>query len=81
MCGGWNKWRGATMGDAEGAPWTLMARCLLPLVCSQCQIFANILEKIILNFQGIWRTFISAYFHCMDNSENKQKILFLLYLI
>ena len=45
-----------------GAPWTLVARCLLPLVCSQCQIFSNILEKIIFNFQGMWRTFIFGVF-------------------
>ena len=45
-----------------GAPWTLMPRCLLPLLCSQCQIFSNIPEKIIFNFQGIWRTFIFEAF-------------------
>ena len=44
--------------EAGGAPSTLVARCLLPLLCSKCQIFSNILEKIIFNFQGIWRTFI-----------------------
>ena len=65
-----------------GAPWTLVARCLLPLLCSQCQIFSNILEKIIFKFQGICRTFIFGVFlYCTDNSENRQKILFLLYLI
>ena len=45
-----------------GAPWTLVARCLLPLVCYQCQIFSNILEKIIFHFRGIWRTFIFGVF-------------------
>ena len=49
--------------EAGGAPWTLVARCLLPLLYSQCQIFSNIPEKIILNLQGIWRTFIfGVYF-------------------
>ena len=48
--------------EAGGAPWTLVARCWLPLMCSQCQIFSNIPEKIILNFQGIWRTFIFGTF-------------------
>ena len=33
-----------------------------PLVCSQCQIFSYILEKIIFHFQGIWRTFILGVF-------------------
>ena len=31
--------------EAGGGPWTLVARCLLPLLCSQCQIFSNIPEK------------------------------------
>ena len=60
--------------EAGGAPWTLVARCPLPLLCSQCQIFSNILEKIILNWQGVWRTFIFGVFlYCTDNSENRQK--------
>ena len=60
-----------------GAPWTLVARCLPPLVCSQCQIFLNILEKIKFHFQGILRTLIfGVFFYCTDNSENRQKILF-----
>ena len=33
--------------EAGGAPWTVVARCLLPLLCSQCEIFSNIPEKII----------------------------------
>ena len=80
VCGGWHKWRGATMGprgrgraQGVGAPWTLVARCLLPLLCSQCQIFSNILEKIIFKFQGIWRTFIFGVFlYCTGKSENRQ---------
>ena len=60
--------------EAGGAPWTLVARCQLPLLCSQCQIFSNIPEKIILNWQGIWRTFIFGVFlYCTDNSENRQE--------
>ena len=50
---------------------------LAPLMCSQCQIFSNIPEKIVFQFQGIWRTFIfGVFFYCTDNSENRQKILF-----
>ena len=68
--------------EAGGAPWTLVARCLLPLLCSQCQIFSNIPEKIIFQFQGIWRTFIFVVFlYCTDNSENRQKNTDLLYFI
>ena len=69
VCGCWNKWRGATWGPQDrgapqgvGAPWTLMARWWLPLLCSRCQIFSNILEKIIFHFRGIWRTFIFGVF-------------------
>ena len=45
-----------------GTPSTLVGTWLLPLLCSQCQIFSNILEKIIFDFQGIWRTFIFGVF-------------------
>ena len=62
--------------EAGGAPWTLVARCLLPLLCSQCQIFSNIPEKIIFHFQGIWRTFIFGVFlYCTDNQITDRKIL------
>ena len=38
-------------------------------------------RKNIFNFHGIWRTFIfGVFFYCKDNSENRQKILFFLYL-
>ena len=90
VCGCRNKWRGATVGPrgrgvrpvGVGVPWTLVARCFLPLLCSQCQIFSNIPEKFIFHFQGIWRTFIFGVFlYCTYNSDNRQKMLFLLYLI
>ena len=45
-----------------GVPSTLVGTWLLPLLCSECQIFSNILEKIIFNFQSIWRTFIFGVF-------------------
>ena len=52
-----------------GAPWTLVARCWLPLMCSQCQIFSNILEKSYLIFRAFGELLFSVYFYCMDNSE------------
>ena len=76
VCGWKDKWRRATVGPRGrgGVPWTLVARCQLPLLCSQCQIFSNIPENIIFHFQGIWRTFIFGVFlYCTDNSENRQK--------
>ena len=49
---------------------------LAPLLCSQCQIFSNISEKIIFKFQGIWRTFIfEVFLYCTDNLDNRWKIL------
>ena len=89
VCGCKNKWRGLTWGprgrgcaQGVGVPSTLVGMWLLPLLCFHCQIFSNILEKIIFKFQGIWRTFIFGVFlYCTDNSQNKQKLLFFLYLI
>ena len=46
-----------------GAPWTLVAKCLLPLLCSQCQIFSNILEKIYLIFRAFGELLFSRYFY------------------
>ena len=55
---------------------------LPPLVCSQCQIFLNILEKIIFQFQGIWRTFIfGVFFIARIIQKTDKKILILFYLI
>ena len=45
-----------------GAPWTLVARCLLPLLCSQCQIFSNIPKKSYLNFTAFGELLFSGYF-------------------
>ena len=69
--------------EAGGAPWTLVSRCWLPLMCSQCYIFSNIPEKIILNFQGIWRTFIfEVFLYCTDNQITDRKIfIFILFNI
>ena len=69
--------------EAGGAPWTLVARCLLPQLYSQCQIFSNIPEKIIFHFQGIWRTFIFGVFlYCTDDQITDRKIfIFILFNI
>ena len=71
-------------GRAQGVGRALHPRgqVLAPLLCFQCQIFSNIPEKIIFKFQGIWRIFIFGVFlYCTDNSENRYKLLFFLYLI
>ena len=83
MCGCRNKWRGATMGPqgrgarprGVGAPSTLVERWLAPLMCSLFHKSSNILEKIIFNFQGIWRTFIfEVFLYCTDNQLTNRKI-------
>ena len=88
VCGRKKKRMGAGISGG-GPPWAHEAggvpcrggcaldprgQVLAPLLCSQCQILSNIPEKIILNWQGIWRTFIFGVFlYCTDNSENRQK--------
>ena len=53
---------------------------LAPLLCSQCQIFSNILEKIIFKFQGIWRTFIfEVFLYCTDNQITHRELFILFY--
>jgi len=50
--------------EAGGVPWTLMARCLLPLLCSQCQIFSNIPEKkSYFNFGAFGELLFLGYFY------------------
>ena len=67
--------------EAGGAPSTLVARWLAPLVCSLFHKSSNILEKIIFNFQGIWRTFIFGVFlYCKDNQITDRKLfIFILF--
>ena len=69
--------------EAGGAPSTLVGRWLTPLVCSQFHKSSNILEKIIFNFQGIWRTFIfEVFLYCTDNKITDRKIfIFILFNI
>ena len=69
--GCWNKWRGPTWDpQGRGAPSTLVVHCCSPLVPE----ILKYSKKIILNFQGIWRTFIFGVFlYCTDKSENRQE--------
>ena len=88
MCGGWNKWRGATMGPrgrgrAQGGGRTLYpcGQVLAPLgVLSVPDILKYSRKKIIFKFQGIWRTFIFGVFLIARIiQEIDRKLLFLLY--
>ena len=53
---------GRARPEGVGAPSTLVAWCLPLLQCFQCLKSSNIPEKIILNLQGIWSTFIFGIF-------------------
>ena len=65
--------RGGRALDPRGQ---VLAPCCV-LSARYSQIFQ---KKIIFQFRGIWRTFIFGVFlYCTDNSENRQKILILLY--
>mgnify|MGYP005830621329 CR=1 FL=1 len=88
VSGCWNKWRGSTWGPRGRrarprgwAPCALVDKWWAPLVCSQCQKFLNILQKSYFIFRTFGELLFSGYFYCKDNSENRQKIVFLLYLI
>ena len=69
MCGSWNKWRGATMGPrgrrrTQGVGRALHPRgqVLAPPAVSSVPDILKYSRKIILKFQGIWRTFIFGVF-------------------
>ena len=87
VCGCKNKWRGATRGPRGRGRTQGGGRALDPRgqVLAPPGVFSvpNILKysrKKHIKFQGIWRTFIFGIFlYCTDKSENRQKILFLLY--
>ena len=82
VCGWKNKWRRATVGPrgrgrALGGGRALHPRGKVvgPLVCSLFHKSSNILEKIICNFQGIWRTLIfEVSLYCTDKQITDRKI-------
>ena len=77
-----NKWRRATVGPrgrgrALGGGRALHHRGKVvgPPVCSLFHKSSNILEKIIFNFQGIWRTFIfEVFLYWTDNQITDRKL-------
>ena len=88
MCGGWNKWRGATMGPrGRGAPCrgghALDPRGQVlapPTVFSVPDILKYSRKNHISILGHLENFYFRGIFYCTDNSENRQKILFLLYL-
>ena len=89
MCGGWNKWRGATRGPRGRGRAQGGGRALDPRgqVLAPHDVFSvpNILKysrKNHIKFSGhLEKFYFRGIFYCIDNSENRQKILYLLYLI
>ena len=88
MCGSWNKWRGATMGSrdrgrSQGGGRALHS-CGLVLAPPAVISVPKILKYSIKNhtkFAGhLEHFYFRDIFYCTDNSENRQIILFLLYL-
>ena len=79
----WAHEAGGAWPRRVGAPSTLVARWLAPLVCSLFHKSSNILEKIIFNFQGIWRTFIfEVFLYFTDNQITDRKLfIFTLFLL
>ena len=83
MCGCWNKWRESTWGP-RGRGRALHPRGHVadpPAVFSVPKIL-KYSRKNHISFLGHLENFyFGGIFYCKDNSENRQKILFLLYLI
>ena len=82
VCGCMNKWRGATMGP-RGRGRALDPRGQVPAPPTVVSVLDIIKysRKNLTKFAGHLENFyFRDIFHCMDNSENRQNILFLLYL-
>ena len=87
VCGGWNKWRGATMGPrgrgrAQGVGRALDPRgqVLAPPVVFSVPDILKYSRKNHISISGHLENFyFRGIFYYMDNSENRQNILFLLY--
>ena len=52
-----------------------------PIVFLVPDILKYSTKKSYFNFRAFGELLFSGYFYCKDNSENRQKILFLLYLV
>ena len=89
MCGCWNKWRGPCGAHEAGGVPQGGGRALCPRgqMVGPPGVFSvpDILKystKNHISISGHLENFYFwAIFYCKDNSENIQKILFLLYLI
>ena len=88
VCGGWHKWRGATVGPrgrgrAQGGGRALDPRGQVlapPAVFSVPDILKYSRKNHIKLTGHLENFYFRAIFYCIGNSENRQKLLFLLYL-
>ena len=86
MCGCRNKWRGATRqgGAPQGGGRALHSRGLVlapPAVFSVPKILKYFLKNHTKFAGHLENFYFRDILYCIDNSENRQIILFLLYLI
>ena len=71
--------QGARLGGV-GAPWTLVARCLPPAVFSVPKILKYSIKNHTKFVGHLEHFYFRDIFYCTDNSENREIILFFLYL-
>ena len=83
MCGGWNKWRGATGGPrGKGHALDPRGQVLAPPDVFSVPIILKYSIKKHISFSGhLEKFYFRGICYCTVNSKNRQKILILLYLI
>ena len=79
MCGGWHKWRGATVGPrGRGRALDPRGQVLAP----PAVFSVNILEKSYFNFRAFGELlFLGYFFIALIIQKTDRKYYFLLYLI
>ena len=72
VCGGWNKWRGATMGPrGRGRALDPHGQVLAPPAVFSVPDILKYSRKNHINFSGHLENFyFRGIFYCTDNSEN-----------
>ena len=83
MSGCWNNWRRARgVHEAGGRTLDPCGQVVRPLGVFSVPIILKCSTKNHISFSGHLENFyFRGIFYCKANSENRQKILFLLYLI
>ena len=78
MCGGWDKWRGATRGPrGRGRALDPRGQVLAPPTVFSVPDILKYSIKHQISISGHLENFYFwGIFYCMDNLESRQKILF-----